>query len=114
MNIIIVADKGGANRHASLSHRHVLVMALVGLFVLPVFLGGMTYQIRSLLDRHNGVMDAELVTQQQKELHVQRVAIQTARRDAETHLNVWAWVVFRRLFCSETPVSFELSPNKGR
>ncbi len=90
MNIIIVADKGGANRHASLSHRHVLVMALVGLFVLPVFLGGMTYQIRSLLDRHNGVMDAELVTQQQKELHVQRVAIQTARRDAETHLNALA------------------------
>jgi murein DD-endopeptidase MepM/ murein hydrolase activator NlpD len=90
MNIIIVADKGGANRHASLSHKHVLIIALVGLLVLPVFLGGMTYQIRSMLDRSNGTVDAALVAQQQKELHVQRVAIQTARRDAENHLNALA------------------------
>ncbi|KPK12601.1 MAG: hypothetical protein AMJ68_01640 [Acidithiobacillales bacterium SG8_45] len=90
MNIIIVADKGGANRHASLSHRHVLVIVLVGLFFLPIFFGGMTYQIRSTLDRHNGTVDAELVAQQQKELQVQRVSIQTARRDAETHLNALA------------------------
>jgi murein DD-endopeptidase MepM/ murein hydrolase activator NlpD len=90
MNIIIVADKGGANRHASLSHRHVLVIALVGLLFLPIFLGGMTYQIRSTLDRHSGATDADLVAQQQKELQVQRLAIQAARSDAETHLNALA------------------------
>jgi murein DD-endopeptidase MepM/ murein hydrolase activator NlpD len=90
MNILIVTDKGGSNRHASLSHRHVLVIALVGLFFLPVFLGGMTYQVRALLDRHTGAMDAELVTRQQKELQMQRLAIQDARRDAETHLNALA------------------------
>lgn len=90
MNIIIVADKGGANKHASLSHRHVLVIALVGLVVLPVFLGGITFQIKSLLDRQSGFMDAGLVQQQQKELQVQRVAIHKARRDAETHLNALA------------------------
>jgi len=90
MNIIIVADKCGANKHASLSHRHVLVIALIGLVILPIFLGSVTFQVKSLLDRHNGIADAGLVQEQQKELHVQRVAIDAARRDAETHLNALA------------------------
>lgn len=90
MNIIIVADKGGSNKHASLPHRHVLVIALIGLVVLPVFLGGVTFQIKSLLDRHNGVLDADLVQQQQKELQTQRADIQNARRNAEVHLNALA------------------------
>jgi len=90
MNIIIVADKGGTNKHASLSHRHVLVLALVGLVLLPVFLGGVTFQIKSLLDQHNDFVDTGLVQQQQKELQSQRVAIGKARRNAETHLNALA------------------------
>ncbi len=90
MNIIIVADKGGANKHTSLSNRHVLVIALIGLVALPVFLGSITFQIKSLLDRHNGLVDVSLVQQQQKELQIQRVAIQSARRNAEIHLNALA------------------------
>jgi murein DD-endopeptidase MepM/ murein hydrolase activator NlpD len=90
MNIIIVADKGGANRHASLSHKHVLVIALVGLLLMPVFLGTMAYQMRTMLDRNSGAVEAELVAQQQRELQVQRATIQTARRDAENHLNALA------------------------
>lgn len=90
MNIIIVADKGGSNKHASLSHRHVMVIALVGLLLLPVFLGSITYQIKNMLDRHNGLADTSLVRQQQEELMLQRVAIHKARRDAETHLNALA------------------------
>ncbi len=83
MNIIIVADKGGANKHASLSHRHVLVL-------LPAFLGAITFEIKSLLDRHNGSLDTSLVQQHQGELQTQKVAIQKARRNAETHLNALA------------------------
>ncbi len=90
MNIIIVADKGGSNKHASLSHRHVVIMALIGLVMLPVFLGSITFQIINLLDRHNGMADAGVLRQQQNELMSQRVTIHKARRDAETHLNALA------------------------
>jgi murein DD-endopeptidase MepM/ murein hydrolase activator NlpD len=90
MNIIIVPDKGGSSRHASLSHRHILVMAFVGMILMPVLFGVITYRANTLLERYNGSVDADLVLRQQKELRAQRTAIKEARVNAETHLNALA------------------------
>ncbi len=90
MNIIIVPDKTGSSRHASLSHWHILTMAVVGLCVLPIVFGIVTYRIDFMVSRYNGTLDSDLVYRQQKELQAQREAIHEARTNAENHLNALA------------------------
>jgi murein DD-endopeptidase MepM/ murein hydrolase activator NlpD len=65
-------------------------MVLVGLVFMPVFLGVLVYQMNSIVNRSNGVIDPELVAKQQHDLQVQADEIHRVRRDAETHLNALA------------------------
>ena len=89
MNIIFVSRKTGRNQPVSLTHRHVLLMAAVGLF-LPVFLGVLVFQIQGLVARHHGAADVELLTAQQRELYALRTQLASTKRHAETHLNALA------------------------
>jgi murein DD-endopeptidase MepM/ murein hydrolase activator NlpD len=85
MNIILVpGSKNGKGEPACLSHRHLFVIALVGLVLLPVFLGVMIYRFHSLLD------SGSTAAVQERALAVQRVAIIEARKNAEAHLNALA------------------------
>lgn len=90
MNIILVSDKGGSNRHASFSHWHIMVIIVVGALFLPAVLGSVTLQIKTMLDRNAGNIDTAMIHQQQQALHRQHMTIQQARRDAELHLSALA------------------------
>jgi murein DD-endopeptidase MepM/ murein hydrolase activator NlpD len=90
MNIILVPDRSNSSRHASLSHGHIITMAIVGLVFLPVLFGVVTYRIDTMIARYNGTLDSDIVVRQQQELQAQREAIQEARSNAENHLNALA------------------------
>jgi len=90
MNIIFIAKKAGSNRHTSLSHRHVLTMAVVGLLVLPVFFGGLVYQVYGLIDRHSGAAEASVLVVQQQALVQLRDQLAVTQSNTETHLNALA------------------------
>lgn len=88
MNIILVpAAKHGKSQVASLTHRHLFVIALVGLVVMPVFLGVLTYQVMGIVERASGESS---IARQERSLAAQRAAIAEARRNTEAHLNALA------------------------
>lgn len=90
MNVIIVNDKSRTKQHTMLNHWHILVMALVGLLILPITLGTISYRIKSLLDHREGTVDIALIAHQQRALQAQRAEIERVRKNAETHLNALA------------------------
>jgi murein DD-endopeptidase MepM/ murein hydrolase activator NlpD len=88
MNIILVpGSRHGKGQSSSLSHRHLLVIGLVGLVGLPLVLGVVTYRIQAMLERANG---QSLIAQQERALAVQRAAIAEAKKNTEAHLNALA------------------------
>jgi murein DD-endopeptidase MepM/ murein hydrolase activator NlpD len=88
MNVIIVPRRSGSGGNSCLSHRHLLLIALVVGVVLPVFFGVLTYRIHLLLDRYGGA--EERLVQYEAELAAQAHAIDAAKADAATHLNALA------------------------
>ena len=55
MNIILVpGSKNGKGQIACLSHRHLILLAVVGLLALPVFVGALTYKMERLIERSTG------------------------------------------------------------
>ena len=90
MNIILVSGSSRSSRHVSLHHHHVLIWIGVGLVILPLFFGILTFKIQGLLQRHAGLADAELLARQQAELRQLRTELTQARSRAETHLNALA------------------------
>jgi murein DD-endopeptidase MepM/ murein hydrolase activator NlpD len=88
MNIILVPSNSGAGRSASLSHRHLLLILLIGGLLLPVLLGFLTYKINALLDKHGAPEDR--LTAYARELAEQSRAIERAKLEAGTHLNALA------------------------
>lgn len=90
MNIIIVSERGRSQRHASLTHNHVIVLALVGLLFMPILLGTVSFKIKHMIAQHEGGVDSEMVSLQQQELRLQRAEIERVRLNAENHLNVLA------------------------
>src|SRR4030067_37354 len=88
MNIILVPGKRGRAQNACFSHRHLLVFALVGLIGLPAFFGALTYRIHDMLARAAG--EGAQIAAQERELGRQRAVVETARREASTHINALA------------------------
>ncbi len=88
MNIILVPGNSGSGSNSCLSHRHLLLILLIGGLVLPILLGVLTYRIQELLLRHGGAEDK--VALYAKELALQARAIETAKAEAATHLNALA------------------------
>ncbi len=88
MNIILIPEGIRKGRTASLTHRHLLVILLVGLIGLPVLIGVIAYRIQSLLDKEDGGYAA--LVKQEKALAAQRALIDRARRDSEANLNALA------------------------
>lgn len=88
MNIIFVPRKAGSGGNSCLSHRHLLLIALVGGLLLPAFFGMLTYRIHVLLDRYGGAEDR--ISQYAKELAQQTRSIAAAKQEAATHLNALA------------------------
>jgi murein DD-endopeptidase MepM/ murein hydrolase activator NlpD len=88
MNIIFVPRKSGRGGNSCLSHRHLLVIALIIGVVMPLFFGVLTYRIHVLLDRYGGAEDR--LVDYRNELATQARAIEAAKADAATHLNALA------------------------
>lgn len=88
MNIILVPNsQRGKGRNATLSHRHLVVIALVVLVALPALIGIVSYHAQDMLSEYNA--DSQLASQR-RELAAQRTAVVDAKRNAEAHLNALA------------------------
>lgn len=88
MNIILVPNsQRGKGRNTTLSHRHLVLIALVVLVALPVLLGVVAYHAQDMLTAHNA---DSLLSAQRRELAAQRTAVAEAKRNAEAHLNALA------------------------
>ena len=88
MNIILIPNsRHGKGRNATLTSRHLILIALVIFVVLPVFLGILTFKIKDMLS--GGGADSLLISQR-RELAAQRMEITDAKRNAEAHLNALA------------------------
>jgi len=88
MNIILLPEGVRKGVPTSLSHRHLVVIVLVGLIALPVFLGALTYHIVDLYERTYG--QEAYITQTRQALAQQKVAIDKARDEAANHMNALA------------------------
>lgn len=88
MNIIVISEGLRKGRVACLSHRHLLLIILVGAVLMPVLLGVLTFRIHALLVKHGGSSDQIAVYA--KELAQQSRAIEQAKAEAATHLNALA------------------------
>lgn len=88
MNIILVPNsQRGKGRNTTLSHRHLVLIALVVLFALPVLVGIVAYHTQDMLTTYNA--DSQLAAQR-RELAAQRTAVVDAKRNTEAHLNALA------------------------
>src|SRR5258706_13119311 len=88
MNIILVPSKSGSGKNSCLSHRHLLLILLIGGLLLPLFFGILTFKIQALLEKHASPDDR--LTIYAKELAEQSRAIERAKLEAATHLNALA------------------------
>ncbi len=88
MNIILVPNsQRGKGRNTTLSHRHLVLIALVMLFALPTLVGIVAYHAQDMLSAYNA---DSLLAAQRRELAAQRTAVTEAKRNAEAHLNALA------------------------
>jgi len=88
MKVILVPEKPGRGNNTCLSHRHLLMMVVVGMMGLPLFIGALTYFTIDVYQRTSG-RHADVLLQRQA-LAAQKVAIEKARDEAATHLNALA------------------------
>ena len=88
MNIILVPNsQRGKGRNTTLSHRHLILIALVVLVALPVLVGIVSFHAQDMLSAYNA---DSLLAAQRRELAAQRAAVVDAKRNAEAHLNALA------------------------
>ncbi|OGI41095.1 MAG: hypothetical protein A2V91_01845 [Candidatus Muproteobacteria bacterium RBG_16_64_10] len=85
MNIILVP--AGKGQNTSLSHRHALA-ALAVLLALAVLTGTISYKVNAML--YGETRGTEELRAHERQLAEQRREIETAKRDAELHLNALA------------------------
>ncbi len=91
MHILLVPDKNVNRTTSCLPRRRVLILAFLLLVLLPAGIGFGAYQITSTLTRAAAPhLDPVYVTKLQQTLAAQRDEIDTARQQAETHLNALA------------------------
>lgn len=85
MNIIVISEGIRKGRVASFSHRHLLLILLIGGLCLPILFGVLTFKIQVLLEKQASPEDR--LTVYAKELAEQSRAIERAKLEAGTHLN---------------------------
>lgn len=90
MNIIIVSEGFRRSVNLSLSHRHVIVIALAGLLFLPALVGTVAYRIHDILNRHGNVADLVAIAVQKQALRQQRQQIAVLQQHTSSHLNALA------------------------
>ena len=90
MNIILVPDNITKGLNISLSHRHVIVIALAGLLFLPALVGTVAYRIHDILSRHDNVVDLAAIAVQKQALRQQRRQIAVLQQHTSSHLNALA------------------------
>lgn len=90
MNIILVPNNIKKGVNLSLSHRHVIVIALAGLLFLPALVGTVAYRIHDILNRHGNVADLVAITVQKQALRQQRQQIAVLQQHTSSHLNALA------------------------
>jgi len=88
MKIILVPERLGRGNNTCLSHRHLMMLVLVGMLGLPLFIGVLTYHTIDLYQRTSG-QHADVLLQRQA-LAAQKLSIERARDDAAHHLNALA------------------------
>lgn len=87
MNIILIPHNHGKGQSISLSHGQVWLLTAVILIALPILLGSLTYQIHRLLDQGAHNPDPEYLAQKARLLDRERLTLEDAKRNAETHLD---------------------------
>ena len=87
MNIILIPEGIRKGSHTSLHHRHVLIIALVGLVIMPVLLSVIGLRIHDMVSRYYGLEEAALLAQQRDQVYRLRAELNRTRTHAETHLN---------------------------
>ncbi len=90
MDIIIVSEGVRRSVNLSLPHRHVMVIALVGLLFLPVLVGTVAYRIHDILNRHDNATDLAAIAVQKQALRQQRRQIAALQQHTSSHLNALA------------------------
>lgn len=90
MNIILVPNNIKKGVNLSLSHRHVIVIALAGLLFLPALVGTVAYRIHDILNRHGNVADLVAIAVQKQALRQQRQQIAVLQQHTSSHLNALA------------------------
>lgn len=89
MNIILVpASRHGKGQNATLTHRHLLTLILVGLLGLPILIGYLSFKVQVLLAKDGGELAA--LAAHERALASQRATLDQARRDSQAHLNALA------------------------
>jgi murein DD-endopeptidase MepM/ murein hydrolase activator NlpD len=88
MHVIIVPGKrGSSGRTISLSTRHLLAIAVVGIVLLPALIGVVANRVYQIATRDSG---DPAVSAYYNELRQSRVTLSRAREEATRHLNVLA------------------------
>lgn len=87
MNLILIPSSG-KGQHASFGPGQLAVMGIV-LLLVPILLGVVTYQVQALLGV-GAFRDTSLLLREQRQIQVERVAIQRARNEAAAHLDALA------------------------
>lgn len=89
MNIILIPGRTAKGRHISFTARQVSLVAVVVLFILPVFIGTIAFRIQGLLAT-DSERAPEYLQEQARLLMTERTALEAARRETQAHLNALA------------------------
>ncbi len=87
MQIIIVPEGIRNGIPACLTTRHIILILLVGVILLPAVAGTLTYKLLELYERQNG---GPIFSAYRQELVQSRAALRKTREDATRHLNALA------------------------
>jgi murein DD-endopeptidase MepM/ murein hydrolase activator NlpD len=87
MQIIVVPEGIRKGTPACLSHRHLTLVVLFGLVLLPAVVGVLAYKLTDFYERQNG---GPALSAYRKELIQSRTALRKTREEAARHLNALA------------------------
>lgn len=87
MQIIVVPEGIRKGLPTCLTHRHTSLMLFLGLVLLPVIIGVLSYKLTEIYDRRNG---SPALSAYREELLQSRAALRKTREEATRHLNALA------------------------
>jgi len=91
MHILLIPDNRSGSQKTCLTHRHVMVLAMVFLLVLPVSVGLLAYQVKYHIDRiNNPQLDSGYLARLEQTLSTQRTEIANAKEATDNNLNALA------------------------